>query len=239
MKIINSNLRNNFVDGLANKRRSRSYALEIPTRVIEDYAYILLACIDVYNSGIIFPQGGARAKRKGTPGVDIILADLADNIYEYFMNEENASISEQKFDEFHAAWCGSFLEEINLARASVGYQPICYGSAQKMINMVFKYLVCYDDYTSFADHFKWCHMPIDTVILKWLKDRYQISDIYYRININSKGIEELFANYKKKTWTSFDDALYNDLLSVVRKKIKADPDFKNCSILGVEFAIWA
>ena len=238
MKTISSNLRNNFIDGLTNKRRSKFYAREIPTRSINDYACILLACVNVYNSGIIFPQGGAHAKREGTPNVDMILADLANNIYEYFTNKENAIIPEQKFNELHTSWCNSFLEQINTARVSVGYLPICYGSAQKMINMVFKYLACYEDYISFADHFKWCHMPIDTVIMKWLKDRYHINDIYYRVRINAKGNEELLAKYKNKTWTNFDNDLYNDLLSVAREKIKADPEFEDLSVLGVEFSIW-
>ena len=239
METINLDLINTFVNGLTRKRRSRSYALDIPTRLIDEYAYVLLACINVYNSGIIFPQGGARAKRADTPNVDIILADLADDIYEYFINEDNASITKQEFDEFHTEWCNRFLEKINLARISVGFQPICYGSAQKMVNMVFKYLACYNNYTSFADHFKWCHMPIDTVILKWLKDRYHIDDIYCRQSTNHKGIEELFASYKQKTWTNFDETLYKDLLSVIREKIESDVEFNNRSILGVEFSIWA
>lgn len=238
MKIINQTHRNNFVDALVNKRRSKSFAGEIPTRSIKEYDHILFACTNVYNSGIIFPQGGAHASRTRTPNVGVILANLANSIYEYFLNKENANISEQKFDELHTTWCNNFLNDINAARVSVEYLPLNYGSAQKMVNMVFKYLACYHDYENFADYFKWCHMPIDTVILKWLKDRYQIKSIYYRETINSKGNLELFANYKKKTWTNFDSALYNDLLSVIRENIKSDPEFTNLTILGIEFGIW-
>ena len=238
MKIIDANLRNNFLEGLKNKRRSKSYAQKISSRLIKNNNDILAACFDVYNSGIIFPQGGALAKRKETPNIDVILVNLANKIYAYFMNKENASISEQCFDKFHADCCNSFINSINSARASVGYAPIYYGSAQKMVNMIFKYLVCYQDYADYANYFKWCHMPIDTVILRWLKERYQIRDIYYRVSINFKGKEELFANYKKKTWTKFDETLYRDILSLIREKINADLDFAGRSRLDVEFSIW-
>lgn len=239
MCIIDENFRRNFVNGLTTKRRSKSYAYEIPTRMIKNYDHVLLACKNVYNSGIIFPQSGKAAKRKGTPNIESILSNLAHKLHSYFLNEENASISQKQFNKFHTDWCNSFLKDVNSARASVRYEPIFYGSSQKMINMVFKYLACYEDYTRFNNHFKWCHMPIDTVILRWLKDRYKISDIYYYVYINSNGKEELSARYKNKAWTQFDINLYEDISSLIFDKVKSDADFNNYSILGVEFSIWA
>ena len=225
MLIIDKRLRDNFINALAAKPKAASYANEIPQRSIENLEDLLLACENIYNSGIIFQQGGAAAKRKGTPGVNDILSVLATKIFMYFANPKNAAISQAQFDAFHSECCESFLAALNTARASAELVELHYGSAQKMVNMVFKYLACYQDYDAFAQHFKWCHMPIDTVILKWLKDRYFISDIYYREHINPKGKKSLTAKYKETAWTKFDKVLYDEVVSIARANISADQAF--------------
>jgi hypothetical protein len=122
---------------------------------------------------------------------------------------------------------------LNEARQEAGYVALCYGSSQKMVNMVFKYLACYSDYASYADYFKYCHMPIDTVILRWLKDNYNISDIKYYIYQGT-----LSATYCETAWTKFGESLYRDLLSVIRQRVSRDSRFTGHTLLEVEFLIW-
>ena len=127
-------------------------------RRIDNYGDILLACENVYNSGIIFPL---LAKRKGLD-VSVPLADLAKRLFDYFRTTAKSPNNEVKFDEFHEKACDTFLQLINSSRSIKGYAPLNYGSAQKMINMVFKYLACYKDYATYQDCFEHCHMPIDS-----------------------------------------------------------------------------
>lgn len=238
MYIIDRKLTKEFINGLSNKRRAASFALEFPNRLIQDSNDVLLACKNVYDSGIIFPQGGASAKREGTPNIDNILSALADKIYHYFSNTDNAEISKEKFDEEHDNWCRSFLDSLNVARISKGYVKLEYGSAQKMVNMILKYLACYNDYAFFARHFKWAHMPVDTVILKWLKDNYCIAEIEYYVHVDEEGKETLSARYENVAWTKFDQSLYLKLVRIIREKISDDTKFKDQTLLGVEFGIW-
>ncbi len=207
-------------------------------RKLSIYDDVLAACQNVYDSGIIFPQGGAAAKRRETPRVNVIIADIATKIYNFLSNPANASISQKQFDEFHAILCNDFLLALNNARNSVGYVPLHYGSAQKFINIVFKYLSCYFDYHLYKDHFKWCHMPIDTVILKWFKDTYNIEDIKYYVYVDKKGRSSLSAKYQMSPWTKFEKNKYEDLLAVIKEKVSRDARFSQFSLLDVEFSVW-
>ena len=199
---------------------------------------VLSACQNVYDSGIIFAQGGAAAKRKGTPCVNEILNDIATRIYNYLSNPDNSQISMEEFDVFHNRLCSDFLYALNKARASVGYVELHYGSAQKFINMAFKYLSCYSDFHLYKDYFKWCHMPIDTVILKWIKDNYNIGDIEYYVYVDKKGKSTLSATYKNTSWTKFDVDKYKKLLNIIREKVLNDDRFSRLSLLDAEFAAW-
>ena len=205
-------------------------------RKISVYADIFAACQNVYDSGIIFARGGAAAK--GTPRVDELLDDMATKIYNYLSNLDNSQISMKEFDVFHDRICSDFCDALNSARRSVGYMEIHYGSAQKFINMVFKYLSCYSDFHLYKDHFKWCHMPIDTVILKWFKDNYNIADIKYYVHVDKNGKPVLSATYKITSWTKFDVEKYKKLLEIIRKQVFNDDRFSQLSLLDVEFSVW-
>lgn len=207
-------------------------------RRLSSYEDILSACKNVYTSGIIFPQGGLAAKRKDTPLIDEILANTAEKIYDYLNKKGNKLLTEEEFDKFHDKLCTDFLEKINAARTSVGYCELCYGSAQKFINMIFKYLSCYKDYCDYKDYFKHCHMPVDTVILKRLKNEYDIEEIKYREYVDKKGKRSLTASYQKTPWTKLDADKYKKILKIIREKVSNDKRYKEMSLLDVEFSIW-
>ena len=226
-----------FADYAASRVKDiRNYPLQ--NRMLSVYADVLAACRNVYDSGIIFPQGGASAKRRETPNVNEILGNMATRIYDYLSNPNNLQMSMEEFDEFHNLLCSDFCTALNNARRSVGYVELCYGSAQKAVNMVFKYLACYKDFDLYKDYFKWCHMPIDTVILKWLKDNYNISNIKYSVYVNKEGRSSLSATYLKTAWTKFDCQTYKSLLQIVRESVSGDARFSAMPLLDVEFAIW-
>lgn len=49
-----------------------------------------------------------------------------------------------------------------------------YGKAQKIVNMTIKYLFCFDEEGVYEEVYKYCHMPLDSYILTWL--RYVVND---------------------------------------------------------------
>ena len=211
--------------------RSKSARVNpLTDRRIDNYDDVLLACQDVYNSGIIFPL---LAKRKDL-NVSVPLEDLARRLFDYFQTTVKTPYDETEFDEFHEKACDTFLQLINASRSKKGYSPLHYGSAQKMINMVFKYLACYKDYATYQDCFEHCHMPIDSKILCKLKKTYSIP------NVNCCFYAEICggATFEGKSWTKFDKTTYDDLLKITRTTIAKDSKYTGKTLLEIEFEIW-
>ena len=108
------------------------------------------------------------------------LTYLRDSFYAYFHKGGEIDtvdgrksydvMSREGFDEWHKAVCTEFLTLFNEDNRK-RYQPVAYGKAQKAVNMVFKYLYCYDGADKYIDegYFDYCHMPIDNLTLNWYK----------------------------------------------------------------------
>lgn len=108
------------------------------------------------------------------------LTYLKDSFYAYFHKGGEIDtvdgrksydvMSREGFDEWHKAVCTEFLTLFNEDNKK-RYQPVAYGKAQKAVNMVFKYLYCYDGADKYIDegYFDYCHMPIDNLTLNWYK----------------------------------------------------------------------
>lgn len=92
---------------------------------------------------------------------------LAGEFYTYFHN------SCENFEEWHERTCEEFLKRFKRILESYGYdaeRSLKYGKAQKIVNMTFKYLFCFDDAERYRAKFDACHMPIDSYILNWYND---------------------------------------------------------------------
>lgn len=135
--------------------------------------------------------------------------DLADRFCKYF--NDPAPSTEYDFDKIHSDFCDFFLTELNKIFAST---PQAFGKAQKVINMAFKYLYCFDDAPSYPDHFKHCHMPIDSYTLNWCFD----NKLYKKSNIPN--------------WSTLNKRDYYDLCDKIRNKLAPQ------SPLIEEFDIW-
>lgn len=136
--------------------------------------------------------------------------DLADRFCKYF--NDPAPSTKSDFDKIHSDFCDFFLTELNKIFAST---PQEFGKAQKVINMAFKYLYCFDDATSYLPHFTYCHMPIDSYTLNWCFDN---------------GL------YDKKSdipnWSTLNKRDYYDLCGKIRTTLL------HKSPLIEEFVIW-
>lgn len=208
-------------NGAAKKTAAKVYTLDM--RKISKANDVTLAVLDVYYSRISFQTGVQPSKN--TIGVNEVLGWLADRIYEYFNFTPNTPNTQRDFDEFHESLCDGYMTKLNACRCATGYPDITYGNAQKMINMVFKYLACYEDYNKYADLFSYCHIPIDEDIL------VKLNTIFYVPNINIYRY-----HYKGLPWTSFTKPIYKDLVNDYRAAmggiIGAHP------WLGIDFWYW-
>ena len=75
---------------------------------------------------------------------------LAGEFYTYFQNGCGA------FKVWHKTICNDFLERFKPILNQYGYdadKSLKYGKAQKIVNMTFKYLFCFDDAKNYAEKF--------------------------------------------------------------------------------------
>lgn len=91
---------------------------------------------------------------------------------EYLKNQFEALIQAQprndaQFEAKHREICDGFLNTIN---SYTSIEPQKYGKAQKVVNIIFKFLVAHEIWKNEYQ----CHMPVDSFVLRWLygKDTY-------------------------------------------------------------------
>ena len=137
--------------------------------------------------------------------------------------------SQEAFDAKHKELCHYYMKLLS------EYQyEIKYGQAQKVVNMAFKYLFCCEDASS-KPAFKYCHMPLDGLIMNWCKDWCKKE---YGISVNSD----------KDAWSKLTEEKYTDITKAIFDKLKngdvkysiGENDESNLSAipLEAELVIW-
>lgn len=86
---------------------------------------------------------------------------IVKKISEYFF--DFAPCEQEAFDKLHNDLCMLWCEQFK------GNDLGTYGKAQKIINMTFKYLFCCKSAERNRAYFKYCHMPLDSFTLEWIK----------------------------------------------------------------------
>ena len=136
---------------------------------------------------------------------------LAGEFHTYFQND-----SYKRFEDWHKTICGEFLTKFKPILDEYGYNPetsLKYGKAQKIDNMTFKYLFCFDEAENYGEKFDVCHMPIDSYILNWYND-------------SSK-------NKCTVDWSDLEEKQYYELQNEIKKILG------NYHPFLAEFYIWA
>lgn len=90
--------------------------------------------------------------------VNITFDEIYESIHNYFKEEK---VEDVDFDSMHSELCEKVLEILRDY-----YNGVEFGKAQKIINMTFKYLYCLEGVKE--QHFKYCHMPLDSYTLEWI-----------------------------------------------------------------------
>lgn len=143
-----------------------------------------------------------RTFRKCIPGAKVsidkiertkVLAEVSKSIQNYILNGTSNS-----FDDFHKELANEFLNMFNERVLKNKYKPICFGKAQKIINMAFKYLSTCTNAQKYDDRFSECHMALDSYILNW----------YYK---------EVSPKSQKKRWSSLNEEEYYEIQKNIRE----------------------
>lgn len=130
---------------------------------------------------------------------------------------------ENGFDKWHYEIC----EEVRSRIEAICTVGVHFGKAQKLINMSFKNFYCFSDYENFTDHFKYCHMPLDSYTLSWFTNA---------------------VDYKKAldSWSNMNYPDYFEIQNTIRNYFKSkhnetyhDSDGNVLSPFIAEFYIWA
>ncbi len=227
MYIIPLTLRTVFLAGIAPK--FRAYTSTFPARSIRNFDDILYAATHLYAYGTPFDR--FRQPFYGPddiPHLEVILRPFADKIWKYFNQEPNTTNTQANFDAFHEALCDEFLD-IFIADRRYTHT---YGNAQKMVNMMFKYLSCFNDYNDFADLFSYCHIPIDSIILGKFDLIYHVPNTQGHIY---KG--QYSGKYNHTPWSQMSKSDYITLLDDYRTTLVSVKGVNPW--IGLEYYIWS
>lgn len=153
---------------------------------------------------------------KGAGVLKEIAQKLADQgLRAYIIDWLEQKFSDYKdYDDWHKKACEKALQVIQEYYTNKDGSPVCYGKAQKVVNMTMKTVYCLvcndnDAFQKYNHLFECCHIPLDTFTLNWynthLKTNTPWSNLqeaeYYTISGNidtmfkKKTVEELYRNY--------------------------------------------
>lgn len=152
-----------------------------------------------------------------------VLKDLAAKFVDYF--KAPAPATQADFDKWHKDTCDWFLDEFNrkVMRYS-GYKDICYGKAQKIVNVAFKFLYLFCDIVpANPSHFAFCHFIIDRYTLIWYRD----------VVCKKLGIPS-FSN----PWRDMEYPEYIEIQKNIRTYLFAQSKYPKEPFLA-EFEIWS
>lgn len=148
--------------------------------------------------------------------------ELANAFCRYF--DEKPPTTLEAFEEIHRTLCNEhFLAPYNKLLSEFGATEQRYGKAQKIVNMTFKYLICFDDADMRKDYFTFCHMPIDSTVLRWCCEHCGISGT--------------------ASWSNIRDFEYYAFQKFIRNWLahNAEKGASDClpeNLLKAEFVIW-
>ncbi len=160
---------------------------------------------------------------------------MANSFLEYF--ENNCVNTQEKFDKWHKEICEFFLDNYNRLLKQANKKSVAFGKAQKIVNMTFKYLYCFDNAKDYSYKFDFCHIALDSYILDWVYDEC-LKEKYNGIKFTKYGKNSL-PNWSNLEYSAKDNIpQYKEIQEIIRHKIKSEEDYKGLTPFLAEFKIW-
>lgn len=177
---------------------------------------------------------------------EILLRKMAEKIQSYMQ----FGLKNISFDDWHKNLCEFFvnseatikgLDDLLLAAGKYPNQATI-GKAQKIVNMTFKYMYCFDSADQYANKFEPCHIPLDSYILDWFFDCYKSE---WKHPTNKKAKLTSAGMYRLPVWSDLkyekDNAetgnnipQYKEIQDWIKNRLYK----RGISRLEAEFVIW-
>ncbi len=147
-------------------------------------------------------------------------------------------IDTRSFNAIHHDLCNEFLNAIKYDGKDIYFKnlekdPVAYGKAQKIVNMMFKHFYCMANSEKYEKYFVPCHMPVDSFTLKWLKRQDR--------TIEDNKLTE-WSNLEYDVKESNGKYTYPELVEKMNKAVDiCNGNFSDCTAytpLQTEFIIW-
>lgn len=161
-----------------------------------------------------------------------IITCLYNEIDDYF--NEPVREKPDEFDEWHNYVC--LIVEDKLKEY---YNGVHYGKAQKLVNMTFKYMYCYDFTNNYKDYEKYflnCHMPLDSFTLEWFKREANRKSHTVMADKIPSWSNMQYDVYSGKIYDINGKYIYNFFVDEIRKLIVELGS--NLTPFQAEFIIW-
>lgn len=165
-----------------------------------------------------FDEWVAKQRAEGESAIgrtDYLIEQLRKaKFYERFVTyfKKSAPNNQDKFNGWHHETCELFLETLK-----DDYENLCYGKAQKIVNMMFKHLYCLNGAKEYDDkgYFKYCHLTLDSFTLEWFhRNIGEKVGVWSNLQYNeAKNKYENYEHYVEKITAHFigHSKDYNDL----------------------------
>ena len=193
----------------------KKYIKDFQNRVSSKIPFNAPVSEKMYDEAVRLAYNDAKRALKGITNSELRkrekaqgLTSLAKAIKQYFEHE-------LVFD--HKCFCKTFI-------SSFSDYKVTYGVAQKIVNLTFKYLYCFEDFREkYFSKFKQCQMVLDSFILSWFKR-----------NVDSLNQVRIRFN---ETWSGMNDySRYCLMQNLIAKYINKKAD--ELSVLEYEFILW-
>lgn len=156
-----------------------------------------------------------------------------------WFKEDITSLDKQslknKFDNMHKIICKNVLNILQKYYTNSDGTDVCYGKAQKIVNMTFKYLYCIPGTNKKEDYFTYCHVALDTFTLEWL---YRKCKTTKRTIIRDNLVP--WSNITNKECKKNGKEIYSyEKLQEIFRELVTDPKTDlNLTPFQTEFYIW-
>lgn len=153
--------------------------------------------------------------------------DEKKEVFDYITNQfviyfSHPSKSKDEFDNWHKNFC----EELCRRFIKLTGIELKFGKAQKIVNITFKHLYCFKDAETKSEHFKYCHIPIDSNVIDWCKG-----------NAGLIPPPTAWSFIEYSDYHKFEDSLYQWLNSK-NNTIYRDSNGTPYSLLQLDFIAW-
>lgn len=192
-----------------------NYINMFQTRVSSRISFKNAICEEMYDEAVRLAYNDAKRALKGITNSESRKNDKVNGL------RSLATVIKQYFEEDlvfdHKDLCDKFI-------SSFCDYKVTYGTAQKIVNLTFKYLYCFEEFRKkYFAKFNPCQMVLDSFILSWFKRNV---DLEKQVHI---GYDE--------TWSGMNDyKRYSAIQDLIRDYVNKKSF--GLSVLEYEFILW-